>query len=131
MYKFGKIWTQCEYCHETFAQQHYNHKICGHYTCYKQSKVDLAQNKLVALVAPLMKANDMEGECPIMFAKSHLRYLDEQYLKRNREGRRDTLTTSKYLQVRRTKIRNSLLLVDKYTSNRTEISKVYFRGLAP
>lgn len=78
-----------------------------------------------------MKANDMEGECPIMFAKSHLRYLDEQYLKRNRGGRRHTLTTSKYLQVRRTKIRNSLLLVDKYTSNRTEISKVYFRGLAP
>ena len=132
MYKFGKIWTQCKYCYETFAQQYHNHKICGHYACYKQSQVDLAKDKLVALVAPLMKANNMEGECPIMFAKSHLRYLDEQNLKRNREGRRNTLTTSKDLQVRRTKLRASLMLVDKYASdNRTEVSNVYFRGLTP
>ncbi|MAZ97644.1 MAG: hypothetical protein CMP53_09005 [Flavobacteriales bacterium] len=132
MYKFGKIWTQCEYCHETFAQQYHNHKICGHYACYKQSKVDLAKNKLVALVAPLMKANNMEGECPIMFAKSHLRYLDEQYLKRNREGTHTTLTTSKDLQVRRRKLRASLMLVDKYASyNQTEVSRVYFKGLTP
>ena len=132
MNKFGKIWTQCKYCHETFAQQYHNHKICGHYACYKQSKVDLGRNKLVALVAPIMKHNDMTGECPIKFAKSHLRYLDDQYLKRNREGKKDTLTTSKDLQVRRRKLRASLLLIDKYESNeQQEISKVYFRGLKP
>ena len=67
-----------------------------------------------------------------MFAKSHLRYLDEQNLKRNREGTKNTLTISKDLQVRRTKLRASLMLVDKYASdNRTEVSRVYFKGLTP
>jgi hypothetical protein len=74
----------------------------------------------------------MGNECPIKFARSHLRYLDEEYLKRNRVGKYTTLTTSKDLSVRRNKLRTALLLIDTYESNKVkEISRVYFNGLRP